>query len=75
MHLDEHQDWMDGFDSWEEVWPCLIDDWERVVDVRQRLEVERASTSSLSSRSTAACRPGSGASCTCSASDRSKLSA
>ncbi len=41
MHIGEHQDWLDGFDSWEEVWPCLTDDWERVVDLRQRLEVER----------------------------------
>ena len=41
MHIDEHQDWMDGFDTWEEVWSCLPADWARVVDVRQRLEVER----------------------------------
>ena len=41
MHIDEHHDWMDGFDTWEEVWRCLQDDWVRVVDVRQRLELER----------------------------------
>lgn len=41
MHIDEDHDWMDDFDSWEEVWACLQDDWVRVVDVRQRLELER----------------------------------
>lgn len=41
MRIDEHQNWMDGFDTWEEVWPCLTDDWLRVVDLRQRLELER----------------------------------
>jgi len=41
MRIDENEDWIDGFDTWEEVWPCLTDDWARVVDVRQRLEVER----------------------------------
>lgn len=41
MHIDEDHDWMDDFESWEEVWACLQDDWVRVVDVRQRLELER----------------------------------
>lgn len=41
MHIDEGHDWMDDFESWEEVWACLQDDWVRVVDVRQLLELER----------------------------------
>lgn len=41
MHIDEQHDWMDGFETWEDVWACLRDDWERVADVRQRLELER----------------------------------
>lgn len=41
MRIDEHEDWLDGFDTWEQVWPCLTDDWSRVVDLRQRLQVER----------------------------------
>jgi hypothetical protein len=41
MHIDENHDWMDGFESWEEVETCLHDDWVRIVDVRQRLELER----------------------------------
>lgn len=41
MHIDENHDWMDSFESWEEVETCLQDDWVRVVDVRQRLELER----------------------------------
>lgn len=38
MTFDE-QDWMDGFDSWEEVWSVLHDDWVRVVDDAQRLQL------------------------------------
>lgn len=41
MHIDENHDWMDGFETWEEVETCLHDDWVRVVDVRQRLELQR----------------------------------
>jgi hypothetical protein len=39
MFLDEHDDWIDGFASWEEVWPLLMDDWMVLRDDRQRLEV------------------------------------
>ncbi len=41
MHIDEDHDWMDGFETWEEVEACVQDDCVRVVDVRQRLEVGR----------------------------------
>lgn len=41
MHIDEDYDWMDDFDTWEDLWACLQSDWDRVADVRQRLELER----------------------------------
>lgn len=33
--------WIDGFDSWEEVWALLQDDWMRIEDDEQRLRLER----------------------------------
>lgn len=41
MHLDEHEDWIDGFESWEEVWALLPEDWLRIEDLEQRLTLHR----------------------------------
>lgn len=41
MDIDEHHDWTDAFATWEQLSVCLQDDWVRVVDIPQRLELER----------------------------------
>ena len=40
MRFDD-TDWIDGFDSWEEVWTLLQEDWRRIEDEEQRLRLDR----------------------------------
>lgn len=41
MHLDALDEWLDNFDSWDEIWDLLHDDWEWIDDVRQGFRVEQ----------------------------------
>lgn len=40
MDFDDN-DWIDGFDIWEDVWAALHEDWVRIDDDAQRLRLER----------------------------------
>lgn len=39
MLLDERDEWVDGFEFWDEVWPLLTDEWMGFRDARQGLEL------------------------------------
>lgn len=40
MDIDDN-DWIDSFDSWEDVWAALHEDWVRIDDDAQQLRLER----------------------------------
>lgn len=39
MLLSERDEWIDGFEFWEEVWPLLTEEWMGLRDDRQGLEL------------------------------------